>query len=57
MRALNLLDYRLSREPDHVFLIDIHCKFSHIEVSIFTHKLANALRNIGLIQAACYIKF
>ena len=57
MRALNLFDYRLSCEPDRVFLIDIHCKFSHIEVSIFTHKLANALRNIGLIRAACYIKF
>ena len=52
MRAIDLFDYGLSREPDHVCLIDNHCKFSHSEVSVFTHKLANALRNGGLIRGS-----
>ncbi|MDB5807153.1 MAG: o-succinylbenzoate--CoA ligase [Betaproteobacteria bacterium] len=48
MRAIDMLDHGLRREPARECLRDAGRSFAHEEVRVFTHRIAHALRAAGL---------
>ena len=52
MRVIDLLDYGMSRMPQRPCVVDDRIRYTHAEVRVLSHRVANGLHAAGLRRGA-----